>query len=221
MMIFIVSRLLREKFVFGKLFENLSYRYLLFGAACGTLCVAVGFLLIYAFGQMTISKMPIRWDFILSSFVMIAFSATAEELFFRGFVQNLLTKIIKPIMAVFFTSIIFILFHILNPDLSFLSAFNIFLAGLVFGFSYLITKNLMFPIGFHIFFNCSQSYLGFNISGEQMPSLFELIFPTANIINGGTFGFEGSIFCTLILSGLSIFFFFKIKKSGFLNKIRN
>ena len=56
MMIFIVSRLLREKSVFGKLFENLSYRHLLIGVACGTLCVIVGFLLIYVFKQMNINK---------------------------------------------------------------------------------------------------------------------------------------------------------------------
>jgi hypothetical protein len=44
-----------------------------------------------------------------------------------------------------------------------------------------------------------QTLFGFNVSGHQnLYSLIEFKIAKPNLINGGLFGFEGSIFCTLI-----------------------
>lgn len=53
----------------------------------------------------------------------------------------------------------------------------------------------------HCLWNWIQgSICGFNVSGgEFFQSLITLQFPSHNLINGGSFGFEGSIICTIVL----------------------
>ena len=54
----------------------------------------------------------------------------------------------------------------------------------------------------HWFWNWIQgSVLGYKVSGNEFSNknLLILHFPEENLINGGTFGFEGSILCSLLL----------------------
>ena len=76
------------------------------------------------------------------------------------------------------------------------------LAGCFLGASYIYTRNLCFPIALHWFWNWIQgSVLGYKVSGNEFSNknLLILHFPEENLINGGTFGFEGSILCSLLL----------------------
>jgi membrane protease YdiL (CAAX protease family) len=182
------------------------------GGMLGLLSVSLGTIIILLTKSMGLETAPISWLYIVTSFVMICLSAISEDIFFRGFMQNQLTRITKPYIAVIISSIIFTLLHLFNPEVSFLLIVNIFIAGTLIGLSFLYTKNLLFPIGFHIFWNFTQSVFGFNISGFGFPSIFSLKLSSNTIINGGKAGFEGSIICTLILLCLNIFFYYKIEK---------
>ncbi|MDN3593261.1 hypothetical protein QWY91_00015 [Zunongwangia endophytica] len=55
------------------------------------------------------------------------------------------------------------------------------------------TKNLWFPIALHFSWNFFQTILGFNVSGQNTYSVFKLSIPEKNLLNGGAFGFGGSI----------------------------
>jgi len=195
--------------------SNKWHHNLLKGALLGICCIIAGLIVIYFFGNIEIQNIPVRWTFIITSFFMTALCATSEELFFRGFVQSQFMKSSKPFWVILLTSLMFVLLHIFNQDITLLSVINIFLASILLGFSFYHTKSLYFPIGLHIFWNSAQSFLGFSVSGEAEPSFWKLTLKNENIINGGNFGFEGSIICTLILLGLlaiSLYSSLKAKK---------
>ena len=84
--------------------------------------------------------------------------------------------------------------HGFNPNIDLFGFLDLFLAGILLGVSYIFTKNLWFPITLHFSWNFFQSLLGFNVSGQDSYSLIEFKITEKNILNGGDFGFEGSIF---------------------------
>ena len=88
-----------------------------------------------------------------------------------------------------------------------------FLAGILLGLSYIYTKNLWFPIAFHFSWNLFQTIFGFNVSGQNTYSLIEFEITENTILNGGDFGFEGSIFATIfmILTSTGIWGYYKTK----------
>ena len=82
-----------------------------------------------------------------------------------------------------------------------LSFINILLAGVLLGSSYIYTRNLCFPIALHWFWNWIQGpVLGYEVSGNKFgESMLTLHLPEANLMNGGAFGFEGSMLCTVLM----------------------
>ena len=75
------------------------------------------------------------------------------------------------------------------------------LAGMLLGASYLYTRNLCFPISLHLFWNWIQGpILGYQVSGNNFTtSMLTLRMPEENVLNGGAFGFEGSLICTVLM----------------------
>ena len=104
------------------------------------------------------------------------------------------------------TSALFALLHIFNPEIDFLPMLNLLLAGMLLGASYLYTKNLCFPISLHLFWNWIQGpVLGYEVSGNNfISSMLTLHLPEDNVLNGGAFGFEGSLICTVLMIVLTI-----------------
>ena len=184
------------------------------GIGIGVLLICSCFLLITMFTEITFQyNMLIFIDITISvlSFLIISI---AEEMFFRGYVlRNLLLSLNKNI-ALTISAISFTLLHVLNPNIDLVSLFNIFLAGILLGISYVYTKNLWFPIGLHFSWNLSQSLLGFNVSGQEAYSIIEVNILEKNILNGGEFGLEGSIFSVVlqVICITLLFFYFKNKK---------
>ncbi len=130
-------------------------------------------------------------------FVIVAFN---EELLFRGYILNNLMLSMNKYYALLISSLIFALLHAGNSDLSFLAAINLILAGILFGSSYIFTKNIWFPISLHLFWNFIQGpILGYSVSGLKIASLYEIKLTGSNLLNGGGFGFEGSIICTILV----------------------
>jgi high-affinity Fe2+/Pb2+ permease len=95
--------------------------------------------------------------------------------------------------TVIISSILFSVIHGFNPNMDWFSYLNLFLAGILLG-SAIFTKIYgfnRFTFGTRFF----QTLFGFNVSGPH--SLIEFKIAKPNLINGGLFGFEGSIFCIM------------------------
>ena len=90
--------------------------------------------------------------------------------------------------------------HIGNPNMSAVPLFNLFLAGLLLGVYCIHKNNLWFPIGAHITWNYFQGpVLGFEVSGNDVDSIFIQSLDGSELITGGEFGFEGSIILTTFM----------------------
>lgn len=136
-----------------------------------------------------------------------------EEILFRGYIlRNFMYSFNRP-TALILSSLLFSIAHGLNPNYDFHAFSNLFLAGILLGISYTYTKNLWFPIALHFSWNFFQSLFGFNVSGLNFYSLIEFSIPEPNIINGGKFGFEGSILSIIVqlFLILAIFIWYKRK----------
>ena len=162
----------------------------------------VGFGILYGLGEVEITAVHFSaYDFLLS-WVLMLLVALAEEIAFRGFVLgHLLTAGVNRFVALFLSSALFSLMHIFNPNFSLIAFLNILLAGILIGSTYIYTRNLWFPIALHLFWNWLQGpILGFEVSGGRLGgTLLSLELPEENIINGGAFGFEGSVLCTALM----------------------
>jgi len=134
------------------------------------------------------------------SLVLFTIVALNEEILMRGYILNNLLTSTNKYVALLISAVIFSVLHGLNPNISFLSFINLMLAGIILGSTYIFTQNLWFPISLHLFWNFFQGpVLGYSVSGMKISSIFKVTFIGSNTVNGGQFGFEGSLVCTVLL----------------------
>lgn len=171
------------------------------GMAVALLIYLIGFLFSWALGAIEVLDVHFVATDVMLSWLLMLLVAYSEEVALRGFVLGqMLDAGINKFVALCLSSLLFSLFHLFNPEFSLLPMINIFLAGVLLGASYIYTRNLWFPISLHLFWNWTQGLLGFQVSGTSFgASLFTLRLPEENLINGGAFGFEGSLLCTLLM----------------------
>ena len=181
---------------------------LLSGISLAIVLYAVGFGVSLLAGAIEIAGVVFNPSSLLISFVFFLLVAITEEFALRGFVlERMLQGGVNKFWALFLSATLFSLVHIANPNFDFLSFINILLAGILLGSSYIYTRNLCFPIALHWFWNWIQGpVLGYEVSGNKFcDGLLTLYLPEANLINGGAFGFEGSILCTgLMVAGTGV-----------------
>ena len=152
-------------------------------------------------------------------FLIYAMVAVNEELLFRGYVFQYLIKMTNPLTAIITFSVIFSVFHLMNPNVDVLALINIVLAGIMFSVAYMRTNSLWMPIGLHLSWNYFQGIIySFPVSGLTTEySFFESSQYGPSFVTGGLFGPEAGIICTIILS-VCIVYLFKSKNDIYLIK---
>ena len=134
-------------------------------------------------------------------------SGTFEEVLFRGIVLRHLESLIGTWGALAFTSGLFGLLHITNPDATWFSSLAIALeAGILLGAAYQLTRRLWLAIGIHAAWNFTQGWVfSVPVSGGDAP-LGLLI--TRRIgpdwLTGGDFGLEASVIAMLVATGAGL-----------------
>jgi len=183
----------KEKFInLGFKIKNRLKDFLI-GFFIGLLIMSLSYILLINLKEIIFNDLVIDFREIIISFFLFLIIAVVEEMLFRGYIlRNLMISFNKHI-ALLISAILFTLAHSPNLEMSFFSFFNIFLAGILLGISYIHTKNLWFPIALHFSWNLFQSLFGFNVSGRDTYSIIEFSIKENNNINGGNFGFEGSV----------------------------
>lgn len=154
---------------------------LVFGLLIGAGLMALIFVVQRQLGWLEVipAQEAYRWDNFyrwitrgLFLFICVGFY---EELMFRGYLlknlsEGLKNSKISPRLAVVVslvgTSLIFGIAHATNPNATFISSFNIALAGIFLGLGMLLNGKLAIPIGLHITWNFFQgNVFGFPVSG--------------------------------------------------------
>lgn len=191
-----------------------------FGLMLGIVNCSVAFYLVIALGggrviswTPTVSPLTFWW------FLIFILVGIAEELLNRGFLMAVLRRCRNLYVIMFVPSVIFGLFHLWNPGVTFFSVMNIILAGLLFSLMFIKSGNLWMCIGYHITWNLFQGVVyGMPVSGLNIPGIITTQFTENNLINGGAFGIEGGVLTTVVtlLSFGFVWYYYRDSKYDFI-----
>lgn len=177
------------------------------GIIIGLIVMATGFFLLIVLDEINVQNFNLDLQEMLLSIGVFMAVSISEELLCRGYIQRNLMYSFNNYIALIVSSILFALAHSFNPNLSWIALAGLFGAGILLGLSYIYTKNLWFPISLHFSWNLFQAYFGFNVSGQEFYSIVEFNIAEENILNGGKFGFEASIFSLILQIALILLIF--------------
>lgn len=177
---------------------------------------AVGWLRIdgFAWQKNSISWVAVDTIYMLVIFILVGWQ---EELSARGYQLINLADGLNLFWGVIFSSIIFAVLHMSNPNFSFNALLGLFVSGLFLAYGYLATRQLWLSIGLHIGWNFFEgTVLGFEVSG--VAGWPRLIYQTVNgnpFITGGKFGPEaGLILLPGIILGFLLVYLYAKTRNG-------
>jgi membrane protease YdiL (CAAX protease family) len=174
---------------------------LIWGLLVATIIMSIGTIILLVNKDVSITGFNFDTSNFSYGFLLFITVALSEEILCRGYILNNLMGTMNKYYALAISSVIFALMHSFNSNLSWFGMLNLFIAGILLGSTYIYTKNLWFPISFHLFWNFIQGCVfDYNVSGLDINSIFKFDMPVKNSFNGGDFGFEGSWLCTLLCS---------------------
>lgn len=147
---------------------------------------------------------------IILYFIGYFFQGMSEEVLCRGFLMVSLRNSIKSSngiwISVLVSALAFALLHSLNPGMTVLSFFNLFLSGVFFSALVLRFDNIWVACAAHAAWNFFQgNIIGVGVSGmDQTVSVFKCTNIGSDFVTGGSFGFEGGIVMTFVLTIASV-----------------
>lgn len=208
------------KYLDNEKFVNLGFQTknrltdFIFGIVLGAVIMILGYFILLYLNEIIYVKTIFNFKEIILSVILFTIVAFIEEILLRGYILRNLMLSFNKYIALVTSSVIFALMHGFNPNIDLFSMTNIFLAGILLGISYIHTKNLWFPIALHLSWNLFQTILGFNVSGQDSYSLIEFSISENTLLNGGAFGFEGSILSVIamVISIGGIWLYYERKK---------
>lgn len=188
---------------------------MLLGFAFFSVCVLLGVL----FGGLKIEG--ISPEFSIGIFVAYLLGymvqGMTEEVLCRGYFLGSYARRYPVYAAVLANSLLFASLHLLNSGISVLAFINITLFG-IFASIYFIRRGSIWGIGaFHSIWNLVQgNFYGIKVSGTPVGNT---LFTTQAIAgkslwNGGDFGMEGSLICTIVMTCGIIFLYTRKNKDA-------
>jgi membrane protease YdiL (CAAX protease family) len=148
-------------------------------------------------------------------FALFVPAAIHEELVFRGYLLQKPARL-HLIASVALTSLLFALVHGGNPAVGTIALVNIVLAGVLLALAWVWRRNLWIPIGIHVVWNVfSGPVLGHEVSGLSLPkTLLRTVDPGPDLLTGGAFGIEASIYLTIAELAVIAFLIWRIRAVG-------
>jgi len=192
----------------GLRFDGRWLRDALFGFGLGAALIlsvgAVEHQLGWATYQERASQVPLLLG-LSTAFIVFCSVALTEELLFRGYqLVNLadglqgerLSRAQAVLAATAVSSVVFGLFHALNPHASPIATLNITFAGVLLAAGFLVRGELAIPIGLHLSWNFCQNLLDMPVSGQSQFSYGAIVDRTvtgSDWLTGGAFGPEAGL----------------------------
>jgi hypothetical protein len=129
-----------------------------------------------------------------------------EEIIFRGVIFRITEDSLGTWIATLITALLFGLVHLMNPNATWTAALSIAVeAGGLLAAAYVTTRRLWMPIGLHFAWNYSQGGIfGVAVSGQPVNGLIKSTLTGPELLSGGAFGAEASIFAVLIGTTMTI-----------------
>ncbi|MEC2715690.1 type II CAAX endopeptidase family protein, partial [Bacillus cereus] len=180
------------------------------GALIGFVFISTPVILLLLMGSVKLQVQHITSTVIVGivgSLVAFLIQGATEEIIVRGWLFPVLSVRSRIWIGIVVTSFLFGFLHLLNPGITILSISNIILVGVFAAFYVLKDSSLWGICAWHSIWNWAQyNVFGFAVSGMTMYStpLFKPVTTGSEFLHGGTFGIEGSIITTIMLTIASI-----------------
>lgn len=185
------------------------------GMAVGVLYFVVISAVLASFGCYNASYAHPAWHIILLNFLFYLLIACGEEVIFRGIIFRMIDERFGFWWALVVSALIFGFIHLITPNASIWSAIAIVIeAGVLLGAAFKYSGGLWLPIGIHWAWNFTQgNVFGFSVSGhDKEESILNSLISGPDILTGGEYGPEASIFSVVIGCLLSAYFVWKYLK---------
>lgn len=169
------------------------------GVALGFLLFATTIGIIAAFGDYVVTGRN-GWGVLGPVAAGAMVSGVVEELLVRGIVFRLLEEWLGSWIALGASALLFGAMHLFNPHAGLVPAIAIALeAGVLLAAAFVLTRRLWLPIGLHVGWNFTQAGIfGVAVSGHPEKGLLSSTLRGPELISGGAFGAEASIFAVLV-----------------------
>ena len=184
--------------------EHIARRYLT-GLLTGLVLMGSVFTILVVTGQIKVtgfgielSSLPLFFAFIF----MWLFQGACEEIMFRGYMMPRIAARYGLIPAIAVSSILFCLFHGMNPGFTVLALVNLILISILFALIAYFTDNIWIVCAAHTMWNFTQGNIfGLEVSGNSgnVSLIHTVLGDSANpTMTGGTFGPEGGLAVTIV-----------------------
>jgi membrane protease YdiL (CAAX protease family) len=181
---------------------NLDFTSLLKGFLLGFAVMAMLVITVILTGALSFSYAGLSTH-LISSFGLYFLVAIAEEVLMRGYILNNLKERFNAPIALLVSSLLFGVMHYGNDHFTWIGFATISLSGFLMGQVALKSKSISAAIGLHWSWNFFQGPIaGFAVSGHPEAGVLTPKRISSEIITGGDFGAEGSLF----LAALTIVF---------------
>ncbi len=191
------------------------WRDFIVGSMIGVASLALATAIAAAFGGLQFTAAPRTMllqviQTLLLSAVLFIFAGLAEEILFRGYPLQTLTRARLAWLAILLTSLPFAAIHLRNPNVvKGFTFINTALAGVWLAVAYLRTRSLWLPLGVHWAWNWALgSLFGLPVSGITTIAPNPLL-RGADLgpawLTGGSYGIEGGVACTVALAVSTLF----------------
>ena len=189
----------------------------LVGAAFGILTISMTVGISALTGAFTFSTARVSVPLLLLYLLGFGIQGMAEETLCRGYFLTSMARRNPVWAATLVSSLVFGLLHIANPGFGILPLVNIALIGASFGVYFLKRGNIWGVSAMHSFWNFFQGNVyGISVSGTGAGNgatpLVAASVPGKELWNGGAFGIEGSLPCTIVCVITLLLFLFVLPK---------
>ena len=212
----------REKRPFSSLgfykqdwFKNLLKGFLI-GAVQFSLVVVL--LLVTGTGSLKLGQLNLQFlIFVLAIIPFWILQGGTEELVTRGWLFPAVSAKSNIFIGILISSALFGALHLFNPGVTVLSIVNIILDGIFACFLMLKYDNMWVLAGMHGAWNFVQGNIyGIQVSGQGASTsiLNYNSQSSVDLLSGGAFGAEGSIFASIVLIGCIAYLYWSLKKEN-------
>jgi membrane protease YdiL (CAAX protease family) len=155
-------------------------------------------------------SLPVIGRTLVVSLFFFIIAAASEEVLFRGYPLQTMTRAHLAWVAIVITAALFASAHLDNPNVvPGFTFINTALAGVWLAVAYLRTRSLWFPLGIHWSWNWMMgAVLGLPVSGIERLTPSPLLRATdagPAWLTGGAYGIEGGAACTVALLLSTVF----------------
>jgi membrane protease YdiL (CAAX protease family) len=196
---------------------ELSLKYLpkemLGGVIFGFSTISLSIFILYLLGHYQAFSLTTT-HYSARMFTVLLFAAIVEDLFHRGLILRVFDNWLGTNIAIVIAMLVE-LQHISNPHFKIFDLLLYLIWGFTMAMMFIYTKRIWLPYFFHIGWNFAQPFYGSNLTGtNDMGSIIQSKFNGPELLTGGVFGIENSIFTLSFLLLIGIALYYLAKKEG-------